>query len=228
MKLGLTPRQVNQYRRFAPTRLSSTTLRSIAMASGTQPISTRVPVAGEHSEFSFASLGVHHTQISQAPGVDLSSHQQVVVGSILDLFSGNPTLKHFRLWSPDATFSDPLTVSTGAKQYLAQWYGLPAVFDPIKIIRHQVTSAGNPIEMELENSYTVKGIQKKQDITSVVRIFVGPDGKIDKVEDRWNDKLPDGPISQAFRKLNAKTVPMVVKVPQTEEEDLQMQATRHE
>lgn len=31
---------------------------------------------------------------------------------------------------------------------------------------------------------------------SVVRIDTGPDGKIIKVEDRWNNKMPDGALSQ--------------------------------
>lgn len=105
--------------------------------------------------------------------------------------------------------------------------------------------------MELKNAYTVKMVKKEQIIDSVVRIHVGQDGKIDKVEDRWNDKLPEGviidvstatlfeimeverwvdmplhPNIQAFRKLNAITVPALVKVPKTEEEDVKMKAER--
>lgn len=113
----------------------------------------------------------------------------------MQLFGGNPTLKHFTLWSPTATFTDPITVSTGADKYKAQWYGLPALFDPIKILEHKVTSSGNPIEFTLKNQYTVKGIKKEQVIDSVVRVYVGSDGKIEKVEDRWNDKLPEGAFS---------------------------------
>ena len=109
--------------------------------------------------------------------------------------------------------------------------------------------------MDLSNSYTVKGIKKEQTINSVVRIHVDEEGKIDRVEDRWNGNLPEGAVSgvsdclptrsgptwladgslicptmltliQAFRKLNAVTVPAFVTVPKTEEEDAKMRAER--
>jgi len=120
------------------------------------------------------------------------------------------------------------------------------LFNPIRIQSHKVTSDGNPIEFELSNAYTVKGINKEETITSVVRIHVGEDGKIEKVEDKWNGSLPEGAVSevsisisdvsecwsgtltwpQAFRKLNAVTVPVIVKVPKTEEEDVKMRESR--
>ncbi|KAI0018013.1 hypothetical protein F4780DRAFT_781717 [Xylariomycetidae sp. FL0641] len=172
------------------------------------------------------SLGIRNTQVREGAGVKLSPQQKTLVGSVLDLFEGNPTLKHLSLWSRDGLFTDPLTVAQGFDKYAAQWYGLPALFHPIRIQSHTVTSAGNPIELNLSNKYVVKGIKKEQVIDSVVRIHVGADGKIDKVEDRWNDKLPEGSVSEAFRKLNAVTVPAVVKVPKNEEEDMKMRADR--
>lgn len=111
------------------------------------------------------------------------------------LFEGNPTLKHFSLWTPNATFTDPLTVATGYPKYTAQFYGLPALFKPIQLQHHRVTGAGNPIELDMTNKYVVKGIKKEQVMNSVVRVFVDPEGKIEKLEDRWNGKLPEGAIS---------------------------------
>ncbi len=129
----------------------------------------------------------------------------------------------------------------------------------------------------------VKGIGKEQTIQSVVAIHVDEQGKISKVEDRWNGSLPDGAISnvssvfqlvnplwwinywmawgfwlwsftwetrvwrvgaflvlnasedhiggaftdccaQAFRHLNAVTVPKVVSVPKSEEEEAKMKS----
>jgi len=93
-------------------------------------------------------------------------------------------------------FQDPLTVSTGFKQYAAQWYGLPALFSPIRVQSHVVTSAGNPVEIRLSNKYTLKGLKKDHVVDSVVNVYVRDDGKISKVEDKWNGKLPDGPISE--------------------------------
>ncbi|KAI1091419.1 hypothetical protein F5B19DRAFT_493492 [Rostrohypoxylon terebratum] len=178
------------------------------------------------STTSFESIGIKNTRVNTAPGVNLSSDQRVLVGSVLDLFAGNPTLKHLSLWSQDATFADPLTVASGYKRFAAQWYGLPALFNPIQIQSHSVTSAGNPIEMELSNKYSLKGVGTTQTINSVVRIEVGQDGKIGRVEDRWNDKLPEGVISEAFRQLNARTVPVFVTVPKNEEEDTKLQKSR--
>jgi hypothetical protein len=133
--------------------------------------------------------------------------------------------------------SDPL-------QFAAQWYGLPALFHPITIQSHRVIDGGNPVSLELSNKYVLKGVGKEQVMSSVVRIWLGEDGRIEKVEDRWNKKLPEGGISevstvlplfdwedvdemQAFRKLNARVTPNLVKVPKTEEEDKEMMAKRN-
>lgn len=59
-----------------------------------------------------------------------------------------------------------------------------------------MTSSGNPIELDLSNKYVVKGIKKEQVMDSKVKIWIGSDGKIEKLEDRWNDKLPEGGISE--------------------------------
>ncbi|KAK3330738.1 hypothetical protein B0H66DRAFT_544724 [Apodospora peruviana] len=216
---------------LAATRIlpsSSKRIMTVAAAasSGTPSATAKMQTqANQSSSDSFESIGVKNTNINVASGVNLSSHQELLVGSILDLFEGNPTLKHLSLWSPTATFADNLTVAEGFDRYAAQWYGLPTVFKPISIQSHKVVSAGNPIEIDLRNKYTLKGIKTEQEIASKVKIFVdSASGKISRVEDRWNDKLPGGAISQAFRKLNAVTVPTMVKVPKTEEEDMKMKA----
>ncbi|KAF7560229.1 hypothetical protein G7046_g3939 [Stylonectria norvegica] len=205
----------------------------------------------------FESIGIRNTAINTSPNITLTYTQKVLVGSILDLFEGRPSLSHLSLWSPTATFQDPLTLATGYDRFAAQWYGLAALFSPIAIQTHEVTSAGDPIELTLQNKYVVKGIKKEQVMDSVVRIHVGADGRIDRVEDRWNDSLPQGAVAQvsatpgatdhvfgkswarmsvgvrdgprwadAFRKLNAVTVPAFVKVPKTPEEDEKMRADR--
>ena len=55
--------------------------------------------------------------------------------------------------------------------------------------------AGNPILMDLRTRYVIKGINKEQTIQSVVAIHLDDQGKISKVEDKWDGKLPDGAIS---------------------------------
>ena len=123
-----------------------------------------------------------------------------------------------RLWADDATFEDPITVSTGRKKYSAQWYGLQAAFSKIEQLHHEVTSAGNPIEMDLKTEYTVKGLGTKKLIESKIQIFTQGD-TITKVEDKWNGKLPESSIQDIFRKLNAFTVPTLVSVPKNDEQD---------
>ncbi|KAL2689204.1 hypothetical protein Neosp_003256 [[Neocosmospora] mangrovei] len=183
----------------------------------------------------FKSIGITNTDIRKAAGVQLTPHQEVLVGSVLDLFEGRPSLRHLSLWTPTATFQDPITNAVGFDKFAAQWYGLVALFSPITIQSHEVTSSGDPISLRLSNKYVLKGLGTEKVIDSVVDIHVGPDGRISRVEDKWNDKLPQGPIAtatdmhvldQAFQKLNAVSVPAFVKVPKTQEEDDQMRADR--
>lgn len=60
--------------------------------------------------------------------------------------------------------------------------------------------------MDLKTKYTVKGIGKETTIESKVNIFTTSDGsKIEKVEDKWDGKLPDSSIadvSSIFQLLN--------------------------
>ncbi|RSL95328.1 hypothetical protein CDV31_013931 [Fusarium ambrosium] len=185
----------------------------------------------------FKSIGITNTDIRKAAGVQLTPHQEVLIGSVLDLFEGHPSLRHLSLWTPTATFHDPITNAIGFDKFAAQWYGLVALFSPITIQSHEVTSSGDPISLRLSNKYVLKGLGTEKVMDSVVNIHVGPDGRIEKVEDKWNDKLPQGPFAtatdiaraldtQAFQKLNAVSVPAFVKVPKTQEEDDQMRADR--
>lgn len=157
--------------------------------------------------------------IKTAPGVDLSAQQKTLVGSVLDLFAGKPTLEKLQLWSEEAVFEDPITVARGRKQYEPQWYvslfshicvfedadicryGLQTAFSEIERLSYQVTSSGNPITLDMKTRYVVKGINKEQTIASVINIFTTSDGKIEKVQDKWDGELPDSAIKNvSFRK----------------------------
>ncbi|KAK1780618.1 hypothetical protein QBC45DRAFT_323097 [Copromyces sp. CBS 386.78] len=210
---------------------------------------------------SMKQIGVANHLIIEAPGVELSPYNKMLVGAVLDLFEGKPSLKHLSLWNPDATFIDPLTTAKGYNRYAAQWYALAQMFSPVEIQSHEVVSSGNPIEVKLHNKYTLPSINKQQDIHSLVKIWVDSNGKIDRVEDRWDGQLPEGALSEvvfwfantvmrmmrklldaafsvycsaawwlppivAFRKVLAMTMPVIVKVPKNEEEDVKMRAIR--
>lgn len=139
-------------------------------------------------------LNIENTNIKTASGVDLSSHQKTIVGSVLDLFAGRPSLAKLQLWKDDAVFSDPITIAKGRSQYEPQWYGLQSAFSEIERLSHEVTSSGNPIEMDMKTRYVVKGIGKEQTISSKINIFMEGD-KISRVEDKWDGNLPDSTIS---------------------------------
>lgn len=144
---------------------------------------------------SASSPSIENTDIKHASNVNLTTDQKTLVGSVLDLFSGHPSKSKLVLWKDDATFEDPLTVAKGREKFEAQWYGLSAAFSEITPLGHQVTDAGNPILLDLKTRYKVKGIGKETTIESVVAIHTSPDGKISKVEDRWNGSLPDSSIA---------------------------------
>jgi len=167
-----------------------------------------------------SDLNIQSTNINTAPGVTLDEKQQTIVGSILDLFKGLPSLKKLQLWDDNATFEDPITISQSRKKYEAQWYGLQTAFSSIEQLHHQVTSGGNPITMDLKTRYVVKGINKEQEINSVVTIaYDAASGKITKVQDKWDGQLPDSSFKDAMRKLNSVVVPKIVSVPKNDKED---------
>ncbi|KAK6390255.1 hypothetical protein LTR95_019686, partial [Oleoguttula sp. CCFEE 5521] len=115
-------------------------------------------------------------------------------------------------------FHDPITIAQGRKQFEAQWYGLQTAFSAIERKHHEVTSSGNPIEMDMTTLYKVKGLGKETTIESKILIHTKGD-KIVKVEDKWDGKMPDSGIANAFRHLNSVTVPKFVSVPKNAEED---------
>jgi hypothetical protein len=49
--------------------------------------------------------------------------------------------------------------------------------------------------VDLKTRYVVKRINKEQIVSSVVAIHLDGDGKIQKVEDKWDGKLPEGAIA---------------------------------
>lgn len=177
-------------------------MRTSTLTTCTKSLSSlRKPLISQISRISTAKMSTSNVNIetknvTTAPGVTLSEQQQTIVGSVLDLFAGRPSLQKLRLWSDDASFIDPLTIAQGREQYSAQWYGLKQAFSEIERLNHQVKDAGNPILMDLRTRYVIKGIGKEQTIQSLVAIHLDGEGKISKVEDKWDGKLPEGKISE--------------------------------
>ncbi|MCJ1300214.1 hypothetical protein MMC08_003009 [Hypocenomyce scalaris] len=168
-------------------------------------------------------LNIENTNIKTASGVTLDEHQKTLVGSVLDLFAGRPSLKKLQLWADDGVFEDPITKAEGRKQYEPQWYGLQSAFSEIERLSHEVTDGGNPIAMDLKTRYVMKGVGKEQTIASKILIYYDQSsGKITKLQDKWDGQLPDSSFKNAFRNLNSVTVPKIVSVPKNDEEDAKM------
>lgn len=62
----------------------------------------------------------------------------------------------------------------------------------------------------------------EQTIDSKVLIHTEGEGeamRIKKVDDKWDGEIKEGPVRNALRELNSKTVPMAVSVPKSVEEE---------
>jgi hypothetical protein len=168
-----------------------TSLRTLS-----RPTTSQIPRLHVSRYSTSKDLDIETTHITTLPGITLNSHQTTIIGSILDLFAGRPSLPKLSLWRDDATYSDPLTIATGREKYSAQWYGLRIAFSEINRLNHQVKDAGNPMLMDLRINYVIRGLDKQQMIQSVVAVYLDDEGKISKVEDRWNGELPEGAIGE--------------------------------
>lgn len=122
-------------------------------------------------------------------------------------------------------------------------YGLQKAFSKVDMQKAQVTSSGNPIKIATTTEYTLTALGAKKTINSVIEIETAA-GKITKVSDNWEGGIPESSIAQvsarsrvpfaswcdvrdhkqrlmiqAFRRLNAVSVPKMVGVPKTDAED---------
>ncbi|KAI6251077.1 hypothetical protein HI914_00673 [Erysiphe necator] len=157
------------------------------------------------SDRSPEEFGIETIDFKVSSSVNLSVQQKLLVGCVLDLFKGKPTLKKLKLWDDNATFNDPLTMAKGRKQYQAQWYGLKAAFSEIEQLEATVLSSTNPIDLYVKTRYKVKGIGIEKIISSNVRIFTDPSEKfITGVDDLWDSGIPNGAIAKVglFQVLN--------------------------
>lgn len=68
----------------------------------------------------------------------------------------------------------------------------------------------------------MKGVGSEKTIQSLITILTEGDGdniKVKKVEDKWDGSIEEGPIKKALRGINATSVPAMVSVPKSVEEE---------
>jgi hypothetical protein len=105
-----TPRNCNRFLNSIGKSNSSRSFHSVQTSLKYRTMST-----------STSDLKIENTNIKSATGVDLSSQQKTLVGSVLDLFAGRPSLEKLQLWTDEAVFEDPITIARGRKQFEPQW-----------------------------------------------------------------------------------------------------------
>ncbi|KAG9121114.1 hypothetical protein FRC07_003064 [Ceratobasidium sp. 392] len=159
----------------------------------------------------------------QNSGIPIEGKRKQIVEDAMNLFSGQANQDIFhRSWRLDATFEDPLSKCIGYKQYAPQWYGLPKLFPTSHTQAYKVISSTtnpNQIVYEQKQEYTVRFIGTKKVMESTVVIDLDENDKIVKLEDKWNGQ--DQPVRFGalwLRRLNAMTLPWLVKTPKPREE----------
>lgn len=82
------------------------------------------------------------------PPASTSARAKQLIADAQDLFSAMPSHKIFdRSWSPHAIFEDPICYATGARQYKAQWWGMPAAFSKSELLAwHVVKDEPNEVQ----------------------------------------------------------------------------------
>ncbi|KAM5362857.1 hypothetical protein ACJZ2D_012306 [Fusarium nematophilum] len=151
-------------------------------------MSSQTATEGEESRQSTTPLSfrdIHNTNINASPGVTLTDHARLLVGSILDLYEGKGSLKHLSLWSPQAYHTNPGGIIKGHRENVAAWYAHATWCESIQIQSHLVTSGGNPIRFNLSNKYLFRGIRMELIIDSEVWVHADKDGKVERLEERW-------------------------------------------
>ena len=137
----------------------------------------------------------------------------------MDLFGARPNAAIFSRWTAGAVFADPICHAVGAKQYMAQWFGMPAAFSLSETRAWKLTrQEPGVVEYVQLQRYKVKGLGTVKDMKSTVVIERDDKNRVTRFEDRWGHKPMNGTISWPFRRLNAFTMPWLISVPKDAKE----------
>ncbi|XP_068329232.1 uncharacterized protein [Pyrus communis] len=122
-------------------------------------------------------------------GVSASVHDDIIL-HILKLYGSCATPSDFEIYSPNASFEDPLMCARGLKQIKSAFYSLPKVFSESRIVEYSVkenmVSPGNH-EIWVDNKQHYKFMGKDIDMISLIKLSV-LEGKVVRHEDWWDKK----------------------------------------
>lgn len=148
------------------------------------------------------------------PMLTPSASTATLIRDAMDLFGAKPSPGIFERWSPHAVFADPICHAEGSRQFLAQWYGMPAAFSESQTLQWKLLKdEPRLIEYVQKQRYKVKGLGAVKEMVSTVVMERDEAGKVVRFEDRWNHKPLGGALGWPFRRLNALTLPWLVGVP---------------
>ncbi|CAN6703569.1 unnamed protein product [Malus baccata var. baccata] len=121
-------------------------------------------------------------------GVSASVHDDIIL-HILKLYGSCATASDFEIYSPNASFEDPLMCARGLKQIKSAFYSLPTVLESRIVeysVKENMVSPGNH-EIWVDNKQHYKFMGKDIDMISLIKLSV-LEGKVVRHEDWWDKK----------------------------------------
>ncbi|KAF5733674.1 Nuclear transport factor 2 family protein [Tripterygium wilfordii] len=113
-----------------------------------------------------------------------------IIPHILNLYGSCATSHDFEIYSPDASFEDPLMCAHGVKQIKSAFYSLSKVFSESRIVEYSVQEkvvSHEKREILIDNKQHYKFLGKEIDVVSLIKLSV-QDGKVFRHEDWWDKK----------------------------------------
>ncbi|GAK64647.1 uncharacterized protein PAN0_006d2861 [Moesziomyces antarcticus] len=172
------------------------------------------PAAAMSASASLPAQTAEFEGFASSPLIEPTPETAQIIRDSMDLFGARPSAAIFARWSAGAIFADPICHAVGAKQYMAQWYGMPAAFSLSETKAWKLTrQEPGIVEYVQLQRYKVKGLGTVKDMKSTVVIERDGDNRVTRFEDRWGHKEMNGKLGWPFRRLNAFTMPWLISVP---------------
>ncbi|KAK3152623.1 hypothetical protein QOZ80_2BG0161440 [Eleusine coracana subsp. coracana] len=110
---------------------------------------------------------------------------------LINMYGACATARDFEIYTPNATYDDPLMRAHGVKQIKSAFYTLPKVFGESRIVEYTIIQekqiGPRKTEVLIDNKQFYKILGKPVDLASLITLEI-EDGKIVRHEDWWNKK----------------------------------------
>ncbi|KAH9923257.1 uncharacterized protein B0H18DRAFT_909923, partial [Fomitopsis serialis] len=163
-----------------------------------------------------------NASVAVAPGVAIDEHRRTLVGVVLDLFQGKPSLHKMSFFAEDAVYEDPVAKSVGRISIAAQFYGLPELVRASTTESARITASdARTTSFHVRQAFTPKLVPKTIAFDTVMTITVDAAGKIAHWQDRPSEGIPAGGsgLAEWMRETQSELTKAVLTLPKDEEED---------